>query len=184
MSDEPIYFLRSRRLGFRQWHRSDFELAFGLWGDPQVTKLIDSRGQLSENQVRERLTREIATAESCGVQYWPIFLLSNGRHVGCCGLRPYDLPQRIYEIGFHIRPEYWRRGLASEAARAVMKYAFESLAAADLFAGHHPENAASRCLLEKLGFRYTHAEYYAPTGLDHPSYLMTAEDYACLGRKR
>jgi ribosomal-protein-alanine N-acetyltransferase len=184
MADEPKYFLRSRRLGFRHWRRSDFDLAYGLWGDPKVTKLIDSRGQLSENQVRERLAHEIATAESYGVQYWPIFLLSNGRHAGCCGLRPYELSQRIYEIGFHIRSKYWRRGFAAEAARAVMAYAFASLEAAGLFAGHNPTNAASRCLLAKLGFRYTHVEYYQPTGLDHPSYLMTADDYACFARKR
>jgi ribosomal-protein-alanine N-acetyltransferase len=61
-----------------------------------------------------------------------------------------------------------------------MEYAFDRLAAAGLFAGHNPRNAASRCLLAKLGFRYTHNEYYAPTGLDHPSYLMTADDYARL----
>ena len=31
---------------------------------------------------------------------------------------------------------------------------------------------------ERLGFRYTHDEYYEPTGLQHPSYLMAAADYA------
>jgi len=180
MINEHTYFLRSRRLGFRFWRRSDFELACGLWGDPRVTRLIDARGQLSENQVRERLEQEIALAERCKVQYWPIFLLSNDGHVGCCGLRPYKLPQKIYEIGFHIRPEYWRRGFAFEAARAVIEYAFEALGAAGLFAGHNPANTASARLLAKLGFCYTHLEYYAPTGLDHPSYSMTVDDYALL----
>jgi RimJ/RimL family protein N-acetyltransferase len=46
------------------------------------------------------------------------------------------------------------------------------LAASALFAGHHPANRSSRDLLLKLGFRYTHDEYYAPTGLQHPSYLL------------
>ncbi|HUV51221.1 MAG TPA: GNAT family protein, partial [Anaerolineae bacterium] len=46
-----------------------------------------------------------------------------------------------------------------------------------LFAGHNPKNEASRHLLEKLGFRYSHDEYYAPTGLNHPSYMMTADEY-------
>jgi hypothetical protein len=32
-------------------------------------------------------------------------------------------------------------------------------------------------LLEKLGFHYTHDEYYSATGLDHPSYLLTADEY-------
>jgi ribosomal-protein-alanine N-acetyltransferase len=180
MADDQKYFLRTSRLGFRFWRQDDFDLAYGLWGDPKVTRLIDARGRLSEKQVRARLAQEFATAESYNVQYWPIFLLSDGSHIGCCGLRPYELTHRIYEIGFHIRSGFWRRGFAYEAARAVMEYAFETIRAAGLFAGHHPENSASRRLLAKLGFRYTHAEYYEPTGLDHPSYLMTAKDYARL----
>lgn len=93
-------------------------------------------------------------------------------HLGCCGLRPYRLEDGIYELGFHLRPEHWGQGYATEAARAVIDHAFDTLHARALFAGHHPGNVASRRLLEKLGFRYTHDEFYAPTGLEHPSYLL------------
>jgi hypothetical protein len=41
-----------------------------------------------------------------------------------------------------------------------------------LFAGHHPENDACRRMLVALGFRYTHDELYAPTGREHPSYIL------------
>jgi hypothetical protein len=41
-----------------------------------------------------------------------------------------------------------------------------------LFAGHNPANQASRELLARLGFRYTHDELYPPTGLMHPSYRL------------
>ena len=99
MANEPKYFLCTKRLGFRFWSQDDFDLAFGLWGEIEVTKFIDARGQLSKNQVKERLAQEIATAESYGVQYWPTFLLSNDDHLGCFGLRPYDLSEGIYEIG-------------------------------------------------------------------------------------
>jgi RimJ/RimL family protein N-acetyltransferase len=175
------YFLCTERLGFHLWREDDFELALGLWGDFAVTRLIDARGQLSNDQVRQKLQHEIASEEAYGVQYWPIFLLSTAEHIGCCGLRPYDLAQGIYEIGFHIRSQQWGNGFASEAAGGVIKFAFEDLGAKALFAGHNPRNAISRKLLEKLGFRYTHDEYYEPTGLNHPSYLLTEKDYA--GRK-
>jgi hypothetical protein len=56
------------------------------------------------------------------------------------------------------------------------RYAFTDLKGGGLFAGHHPKNDASRLLLIKLDFRYTHDEYYEPTGLQHPSYLMEAAD--------
>ncbi|HEY3342101.1 MAG TPA: GNAT family N-acetyltransferase [Anaerolineae bacterium] len=164
------YFLRTPRLGFRTWTSADLELANGLWGDADVTRLIG--GPFSRQQVQERLEREIANQNRYGVQYWPIFLLSTGEHAGCCGLRPYRLAQKLYEIGFHLRKAFWGQGLALEAARAVMNHAFCQLDATGLFAGHNPANLASRRVLQKLGFHYTHDEYYAPTGLNHPSYLL------------
>lgn len=177
MNDFANYFLQTARLGFRLWRTADLELAWGLWGDYEVTRLIDARGPLSRAQVQEKLLAEIEGAEQYGIQYWPVFLLATDEHIGCCGLRPYDLQANIYEIGFHIRSAQWGRGYASEAARGVMAYAFDELNAAALFAGHNPRNEASSKLLKKLGFRYTHDEFYEPTGLQHPSYLLTAEDH-------
>ena len=170
------YFLRSEHLGFRSWSDADIDLAMGVWGDPEVTRLIG--GPFSPRQVRERLSREIATMQSHGVQYWPIFLVATGDHVGCCGLRPYKSEEGIYEIGVHLRRIYWGQSYAPEATRAVMEYGFNTLGVKALFAGHNPANAASRRVLEKLGFRYTHDEFYPPTGLHHPSYLLTAEEFA------
>ena len=59
-----------------------------------------------------------------------------------------------------------------------MEHAFNTLKVNRLFAGYHPKNEASAYLLKKLGFPYTHDEFYAPTVLNHPSYLMTAAEYA------
>jgi [ribosomal protein S5]-alanine N-acetyltransferase len=107
------------------------------------------------------------------VQDWPIFLLENDQHDGCAGLRPYRVDEGVYELGFHIRTAYWGQGIAQEAALAVVKFGFETLGAKALFAGHHPDNGASRRVLAKLGFRFTQEEFYPPTGLMHPSYLLT-----------
>lgn len=171
------YFLRTARIGFRLWKEEDLHLAIDLWGDVKVTRFFDSRGKLSPAQVNERLLHEIATEKLDGIQYWPIFLLSNDHHLGCCGLRPYPKSKNVLEIGFHICFRHWGQGYAFEAARAVMTYAFDTLKASGLFAGHNPKNEVSRHLLVKLGFRYTHDEFYKPTGLNHPSYLITADDF-------
>jgi hypothetical protein len=109
-------FLTTNKLGFRCWTNDDFELAVDLWGDPEVTRLIDSRSPLSEDQIRDRLSKKISTECEHGIQCWPIFLLKSDEHVGCCGLR-------------------------------------------------------------QLGFRYSPNVYYEPTGLNHPSYLLTTRDY-------
>lgn len=176
------YFLTSKRLGFRTWSEDDLVLALGLWGDFEVTKLFDGRGPLTRAQVAHRLDHEIATQSEHNVQYWPVFLLETGEHIGCAGLRPYDALKNILEIGFHIGSRHWRKGYASEAARSVIDYAFNTLKVAGLFAGHNPRNTGSRHLLCKLGFTYTHDEFYSPTGLMHPSYLLKANEYAKASR--
>jgi len=163
-------------LEFRIWRSEDIALAGRLWGDPQVTALIDARGVLDQGAIEERLLTEIRLQKNYGIQYWPIFLIESGAFAGCAGVRPRDLDQRVYELGFHICSDSWGKGLATEAARAVITFAFGPLGATALFAGHNPRNEASARVLSKLGFRHTHDELYPPTGLQHPSYLLRPED--------
>ena len=161
----------TKRLTFRSWRDDDLELGLLLWGDPDVMEMIDSRGALSKEQILQKLSEEIALAGEHSIQYWPVFKKSNDEFVGVCGLRPYK-EQGVLEIGFQIRTKFWGQGLATEAAEAVIDYAFGELQVSALFAGHNPKNAASRHMLEKMGFTYTHDEYYEPTGLKHPSYIL------------
>jgi ribosomal-protein-alanine N-acetyltransferase len=165
------YFLRAARLGFRRWQAEDLPLARALWGNPEVTRLF-SREPLTETLVEERLRTEMQQARDHGVQYWPIFLLANDAHVGCCGLRPHRPDEGIYELGFHLLPAHWGAGIASEAAGAVIEHAFSQPGIQGLFAGHHPDNAASGRVLAKLGFTRTGDQLYPPTGLQHPSYML------------
>jgi RimJ/RimL family protein N-acetyltransferase len=157
------------RLAFRWWQAGDEALAEELWGDGRVTALIDARPSLDRAAVAERLERELSNARAHGVQYWPIFLRSNGDPVGCCGLKPAE--DGALELGFHLRPEHWGRGYATEAAQAVIERALQ-MGTPALYAGHHPRNAASRRTLEKLGFRRTGETIFPPTGLMHPWYSL------------
>lgn len=78
-----------------------------------------------------------------------------------------------YELGFHLRRAFWRRGLAEEAGRAVIQYAADVLKTPALFAGRHPGNDASGRVLAKLGFERTGEEYYGPTKLLHHTYHLS-----------
>ena len=164
------YFLQTERLGFRCWTKEDMPAAQELWGDIEVTRFFG--GPFSDEEVREKLEIELSRMATHGFQYWPIFLLSDNDQVGCCGLRPYRLEDGIHELGFHLRPKYWGQGLAIEAARAVIAYGFETIGAKGLSAGHHPQNTVSKKTIEKLGFRYSHDEFFAKLGMDIPYYLM------------
>jgi ribosomal-protein-alanine N-acetyltransferase len=173
MGDARDYILTTSRLGFSHWRPEDLPLAQALWGDPEVTRFLSLSGIFTEEDIRQRLSREMALMREHNVQYWPIFMLETGDHVGCGGLQPYRMEDQLYELGFHFRRAYWGRGIAAEAAGAVIRYAFESLGLKALFAGHHPENAASRRVLEKLGFKYAGEAVYPPSGVMEPTYLLT-----------
>src|SRR5262249_44695927 len=139
------YFLKTARLGFRLWSLDDTPFAHALWGNAEVTKFFG--GPFPEDEVRVRLQRELTRHETYGFQYWPIHLLADGHPVGCCGLRPYWPDKKIPELGFHLLPKYWGRGLAMEAARAVITRGFETLGATSISAGHHPDNVNSKKVL-------------------------------------
>jgi RimJ/RimL family protein N-acetyltransferase len=163
------YFLSSDRVGFRWWQPDDLPMAMELWGNPEVTRLFNKE-PLTQEQVTQRLEQEIESAQRHHVQYWPIFRLDDNTHIGCAGLRRYA--QDMLELGVHLKPKYWGDGLATETGRRIIQHAFDNRLAKTLFAGHHPDNKASRNALLKLGFLGTAAQFYEPTGLFHPSYLL------------
>lgn len=167
---ERDFFLKTERIGFSKWESDDLELAKLLWSSPEVTRYICASGSFSTHAILNRLNTEISNESLYHVQYWPIFELETTEFIGCCGLRPCQTDE--YETGFHLRPEFWGKGYANEAANAVIGYAFTVLKANKLFAGHNPNNTASRKVLNKLGFTYVRDEFYEPTGLYHPSYEL------------
>jgi len=169
------FFLKTDRIGFSEWEKDDIQLAELLWGDPDVTKFICASGRFCSEDITNRLEKERNNRFLYHVQYWPIFALTTNELIGCCGLRPYK--EGKYEIGFHLRPKFWRKGYAIEAARAVIDYAFTVLGAEGLFAGHNPNNIASSKVLMKLGFQYVGDEFYEPTGLYHPSYELKRKPF-------
>lgn len=167
---ERKFFLITNRVGFSKWEKEDINLAELLWGDPNVTKYICANGRFSEEDIVNRLNHEVNNNAEYHVQYWPIFELNSNELIGCCGLRPYS--EGKYEIGFHLRPKFWRQGYALETAQAVIDYAFNILSAKALYAGHNPYNIASKRTIIKLGFDYLCDELYVPTGLYHPTYIL------------
>jgi ribosomal-protein-alanine N-acetyltransferase len=155
----------TERLRFRTWSLDDVDLALSLWGNAEVMRFIG--GPYSREKALARVQREMENLETKQVQYWPIF--REETFVGCCGLRPHG---EIHALGFHLLPQHWGKGYAPEASCAAIEYAWTQIGAKVLFAGHHPQNEKSRRILESLGFVYWRDEFYEPTGLMHPSYLL------------
>jgi RimJ/RimL family protein N-acetyltransferase len=77
---------------------------------------------------------------------------ADNRLIGYCGFfhQQVDGTEEI-EIGYRLDPDYWRRGLATEAVRAVRDHAFRDQKLQRVISLIHPDNAPSRRVAEKVG---------------------------------
>src|SRR4029079_16724329 len=81
--------------------------------------------------------------------------------VGMCGILKRDgLPDP--DIGFALIPDFWNKGLAFEAATAVLKDARERLKLDRILAITSLDNEASINLLERLGFKFERVMQLTP----------------------
>ena len=85
----------------------------------------------------------------------PLFEKSSGNLVGLAGiLKSEDLGKNQYEFGFIIAEEFRRKGYAQEVAESELTFIKRRLKQNKAFAIVHPENTASKNLLEKIGMTF------------------------------
>ncbi|MGE0153897.1 MAG: GNAT family N-acetyltransferase [Reyranellaceae bacterium] len=105
----------------------------------------------------ETADRTIRHFQDCwarhGVGPWAVCERESGRLVGQCGLRHLDDFQGV-EVLWTIAPACWNRGYASEAAAEALRFGFEQVGLAEIFAITLPTNIASRKVMEKIGLGY------------------------------
>jgi RimJ/RimL family protein N-acetyltransferase len=141
-------------------------------------------------ETREETEAGIAYIQRCwaawGTSWWAFIELASGRVAGAGCIqyarreaeRPADLAclrSKPLEIGWRLHPDFWRQGLASEAAARMAGFAFDSLAALELIAVRHPDNAASARVMDRLGMRYRGLEtWYGEMGA---TYVLSRDDW-------
>jgi ribosomal-protein-alanine N-acetyltransferase len=77
---------------------------------------------------------------------------ATGELIGFCGFLHQEVDGRQeIEIAYRLHPDFWNRGIATEAARAVRDHAFRDLKLDRVISLIHPENTASRRVAEKNG---------------------------------
>lgn len=145
-------FARTERLLLRPGWREDAPALFQAIADETIVRnLAQAPWPYSFADAETFLTRERAHAEpSC-----LIFLRTEGapRLVGGTGFG--RTPDGDVELGYWIARPYWGLGFATEAARALIANARDTLRLKRLVAGHFLDNPASGRVLRKLGFRAT-----------------------------
>lgn len=98
--------------------------------------------QIRNQKARPRIKFQVA-----------ITLKENGRLIGNCGVRMESPDSFEGDIGYELDPAYWGRGCATEAARAMATFGFETLKLHRIHAHCIADNVASARVLEKVGLR-------------------------------
>jgi RimJ/RimL family protein N-acetyltransferase len=144
------------RLDLAEWELGDKQALRPIATDPEVMRYIAGGIPWSDEQIREFVLRQMGHAAERGFCLWKLLLReprAAGRIAGLCGLQPLVGTEEI-EIGWWLERDLWGRGLATEAARAALEFAWERAGLTRVVAIARAENTASRRIMEKLGMRY------------------------------
>jgi ribosomal-protein-alanine N-acetyltransferase len=122
--------LKTDRVILRPQIPADAPDLFAILSDPEAMRFWH-RPAISRLAVVEELMREQQAAMDQGLcRYWTM-------HANGCAIGSVDLSlirEASAELGFLLRPDHWGKGLASEAAQAVIAHAFDTLRLARLAA--------------------------------------------------
>lgn len=148
----PTPLLHTASLRLRPVTDGDADALFALHSDARVLRFWDSPPWTE----RARADRFIAACrqieeEGSGARV-AMERASDGTFVGWCGLTQWNPSYRSASLGYCLEEAAWGRGYATEAARAVLGWAFGALDLNRVQAETDTRNLASARVLEKLGF--------------------------------
>ncbi len=167
--------LRTERLLVRPWRSDDLEELADLFAHPEVWWFPLRRGFRREETV-EFLRVRLNEWEQQGWGLWA--LVGDGRLIGYAGFAlPTFLPKvmPVPEIGWRLHPEYWGRGLATEAARAALDHGFGDLRFDQVVSIYEPDNVASGRVMERIGMTRDRDTVHPENGLPLRVYRLTAD---------
>src|SRR5256885_7110156 len=149
-SEPPIKRLETARFVLDPLALADYPWVIGLYGDAEVMRYIGNGSPRSEPESREKLDWLLEQAGRLGFGFWVVRERASRQPVGGAMLMVRSPGSKV-ELGFVLARAAWGRGIATEAARALVDHAFETLGVPELEAFTHPDNAASGGVLRKAG---------------------------------
>lgn len=153
--------LETQRLILRPWQESDAESLYEYAKDPEVGPPAGWPPHISVENSRQIIRDVLSAPETYAV------CLKDGTAIGSVGLKMCDSTDMTdredeCELGYWIGKPFWGQGLIPEAARELLRHAFQQLGMRAVWCGYYEGNEKSRRVQEKLGFVYR----YTTEGLD------------------
>ncbi len=145
--------LETPRLWLRPLALTDLEDLAAIYSDPEVMRYRLLSQPASRKQTQESLKSYLAHWEQHGFGRWATIYKVNRQLIGHCGLE-YLADLNEVEVNYLLARQYWRQGLATEAALTLIRYGLQTLQLKRLVAIAKPENLASLRVMEKTGMQY------------------------------
>ena len=150
VTDFPV--LETKRLILRQIIESDASSIFEYLSDSEVMKYYGLEPFKSENDALDEIAwYNSILEENTGIR-WGITLKHEGKVIGSCGFLNTVSNHYRTDIGFELSKEFWGQGIASEAMKEIIRYAFQQTDIQRIQALIEPLNMASQRMVEKAGF--------------------------------
>lgn len=145
--------IETERLLLREWEVRDREPFRAIASNPTVMRFISDGTPWSDEQVDAFLARQRQQSADLDLCLAALVERKSDTLIGLSGLQPLGTSGEI-EVGWWLVPAHWGRGLATEAGRACVTHGFERAGLTRIVAITHPENRASRAVMERLGMRF------------------------------
>ena len=142
----------TERMIVRKLEETDVPALLQILSDPEVMK-YSIRGICD----KDATTQFIKWSRECYITHevgpWALIMKDSNILIGFCGVSPEEVEGQ-YEInlGYRLSRYYWNKGLATEATKAVVSYAFNEKGVKSIMAIVEPDNIASIRVVEKSGF--------------------------------
>ena len=148
-----MVILKTPRLILRPFDEKDIDLMSKLMANPDFMRF--SLGPKTREQTAAFLENVIGWHRTGSPSLFAVVTRSDDVLVGYCGFLHQDVDgEKEIEIGYRLHPDYWNRGIATEAARKVRDHAFGDLELPRVISLIHPDNVASRRVAEKIGMLF------------------------------
>jgi RimJ/RimL family protein N-acetyltransferase len=147
MATPPSLF--TSRLRLREWHPEDVDAVVAIKTDAENWRFIGNGEPRTLETAGTVLLEFQHEWRTHGIGRWAVEEQAAGEIIGDCGI---VVSARGPQLAYMIGRSRWGQGFATEAARAVLLYVFNTLEWRAVFASTHTQNIASRRVLEKLGF--------------------------------
>jgi RimJ/RimL family protein N-acetyltransferase len=149
-----VEHFRTGRLIARDWNQADAAGAFAIYGRDDVMRWLGPQPRRAVASVAEMADRIEVMAERAAARpefgLWPLELRSSGHVIGAALLQP--LPDSdVVEIGWHLNPDYWGNGYATEAGAGAIALAFGPRGLDRVVAVVDPDNVRSLAVCHRLG---------------------------------